>query len=448
VTNSEVDRLIGMVDHENPFDMPFSDVLPRQLAAVNERFQSRVDKIRLLQSRAEEGGITEVRRLEDIVPLLFAHTAYKSYPENWLMENKWDRLGKWLDTVSTHRVKPMDTSVVQDLDDWLHRLEEQGHYVSCSSGTTGKCAMMNATPADLQYAGRALLHGLLWAGLQPSKDRLMITCGQFPTSPRNAAAGRPMAEALSDPAIPPFRANASPLTIGSITEMIVLRKRIADGTARAADIEQYEAKAAERARSAASVIEQAADAIIANRGRKLHIIGFLGSMYQVAALVRERGYCSKDFAENSTFISGGLKRAQVPDNYQEIIFDTLNLPLERRFGAYGMQELNTNAMRCRYSRYHLAPWVMLLLLDESGEKLMPLPASGEIEGRAAFFDLSLAGRWGGIISGDKIRATREPCACGNRSPSINPDIQRYADMAGGDKISCAGTIDAYVRGVI
>jgi hypothetical protein len=27
------------------------------------------------------------------------------------------------------------------------------------------------------------------------------------------------------------------------------------------------------------------------------------------------------------------------------------------------------------------------------------------------------------------------------------DIQRYADMASGDKIACAGTIDAYVRGV-
>ncbi|HTV95954.1 MAG TPA: hypothetical protein VME42_08115, partial [Steroidobacteraceae bacterium] len=57
------------------------------------------------------------------------------------------------------------------------------------------------------------------------------------------------------------------------------------------------------------------------------------------------------------------------------------------------------------------------------------------------------GRWGGLISGDKIRATWETCACGHRSPSIHENILRYADTAGGDKIACAGTIDAYVRGV-
>jgi hypothetical protein len=90
---------------------------------------------------------------------------------------------------------------------------------------------------------------------------------------------------------------------------------------------------------------------------------------------------------------------------------------------------------------------MALPLDESGENLVEPPASGEFEARAAFFDLSLDGRWGGVISGDKIRITYDQCACGNRSPSIGEDIQRFADMAGGDKIACAGTIDAYVRGV-
>ena len=78
---SAVDRLVGLVNTENPFDMPFSEALPRQLEAINERFKDRVDKIKLLQNRAESGGIAEIRRMADIVPLLFAHTAYKSYPE-------------------------------------------------------------------------------------------------------------------------------------------------------------------------------------------------------------------------------------------------------------------------------------------------------------------------------------------------------------------------------
>jgi hypothetical protein len=227
----------------------------------------------------------------------------------------------------------------------------------------------------------------------------------------------------------------------------VLRKKIADGTARPEDIAYFEEQATKRERQIESVAEQACEAAIANRHRKLHITGLFGPMYKVAAMLRERGYSGKDFQENTTFISGGLKRAQVPDNYQEIIFDTFNIKPEGICHSYGMQECNTTAPRCTHGRYHMAPWVMLLLLDESGEKLIPIPKSGEIEGRAAFFDLSMDGRWGGVISGDKIRATWEPCGCGNRSPSIDPDIQRYADMASGDKIACSGTIDAYVRGV-
>ena len=47
-------------------------------------------------------------------------------------------MGKWLATVSTRRVEGLDTDGVETLDDWIKRLETVGHYLSCSSGTTGK----------------------------------------------------------------------------------------------------------------------------------------------------------------------------------------------------------------------------------------------------------------------------------------------------------------------
>jgi hypothetical protein len=68
-------------------------------------------------------------------------------------------------------------------------------------------------------------------------------------------------------------------------------------------------------------------------------------------------------------------------------------------------------------------------------------------GRAGFFDISVDGRWNGVISGDKIAITYDACDCGARSPSIRDNITRYADLSGGDKITCAGTVDAYVRGI-
>jgi hypothetical protein len=189
-----------------------------------------------------------------------------------------------------------------------------------------------------------------------------------------------------------------------------------------------------------------AEALVRARGDKLFLSGLWASLFKVAEAVRALGYSGKDFhEENTIYVGGGLKRAVLPPNYREYVFETFNLSPARVFQMYGMQELNTGMPRCRAGRYHVAPWLMCLVLDQAGEKLMP--QSGEIEGRAAFFDLSLEGRWGGVISGDKITVNYGRCACGNRSPSIRDDITRYADLPGGDKISCSGTIDAYVRGV-
>lgn len=445
--SSQVDRLVSLVDTDNPFDLPFAELLPRQLAAIDERFKDRVGHIKLLQNRAESGGIRDVLRMSDVVPLLFAHTAYKSYPESWLCEQKWDRLGRWLDTVSTHRVRPMDTSAIGGLDDWLTRLQDQGHYVSCSSGTTGKCAMMNATDVDLHFSGHALLRVIIWSGLAPNHDRRMISLGQVAATPRNRAAGKPMAEAFCPPGVPPFVPNVAPITIGGITDMVTLRKKMSEGTAKPAEIARFEAQTAEREKAIESAVEQAAAALIAHRREPLHIMGLFGPLHRVAERVRAQGFSGEDFRANTGFISGGLKRVQLPPNYREFVFETLNLAPERICQAYGMQELSSTFPRCRAGRYHLPPWVMLLLLDESGDQLIEPSMTGELEGRAGFFDLSMEGRWGGVISGDRIRVTWGACACGNRSPSVHEDIQRYADMAGGDKIACAGTIDAYVRGV-
>jgi hypothetical protein len=445
---SGADQLVGQYEDKDPFDTPFADVLPRQIEAINERFQDHVGKIKLLKNRAETGGVKEVRRMADVVPLLFAHTAYKSYPEAWLMEQKWDRLGRWLDTVSTNRVKPMDTSGVKGLDDWLLKLEDQGHYVSCSSGTTGKCAMMNATTFDLEFAGKALLQAIIWTGLAPNHDRRMISLGQVAATARNKSTGRPMAEAFSLPGVPPFAPDVAPITIGGITDMVMMRKKIAEGTAKPGEVAHYEAQSALRQKDVDSAVEQASEALIRYRHEPLHVMGLYGPLYQVAERVRSKGYSGKDFQPNTSFISGGLKRAQLPPNYKDIIFETLNLSNERVCQSYGMQELSTTAPRCSAGRYHMPPWVMLLLLDESGEHLIEPDMTGEVEGRAAFFDLSMDGRWGGVISGDKIRATWAKCACGRGSPSVNENIQRYADTAGGDKIACAGTIDAYVRGAV
>jgi len=112
-----------------------------------------------------------------------------------------------------------------------------------------------------------------------------------------------------------------------------------------------------------------------------------------------------------------------------------------------MVEMLTGFIQCEHGRYHAPPWVKMLTLDQEGENLLS-PVDGKVEGRFGFLDFLVQGRWGGVITGDKVKADFSPCACGRKSPGVTK-IERYADLAGGDdKLSCAGTMASYIRGEI
>ena len=445
---SAVERLMGMVGASERYDTPHSDLLPVQLEAANERFQARKGVIKLLGHRAAEGGVAAIGDLKDVVPLLFAHTTYKSYPEGWLTEGRWDRMGKWLGTVSAYPVTGVDLNEVRDIDDWIGRLEKAGHFVSCSSGTTGKSAMMDASARDMTWTSHDSVTACAWgSGVEPAQDRKMFGLAPVASVPRNLVIRDALASAFGDPKAERFIYPVPPITIGAITGMVAMRKAMADGTARPGEIAAFEAVSAERAKAVDAAVGLSAQALVEARKDKLFLSGMWATLYKVAEAVRAMGYGAKDFhADNTIYIGGGLKGATLPADYREYVFETFNLSPERVFQMYGMQEINTAMPRCHAGRYHVAPWLMCLPLDEAGETLLPID-QGEVEGRAAFFDLSLDGRWGGVISGDKISVDFGRCACGHQGPSIRDNISRYSDLPGGDKISCSGTIDAYVRGV-
>jgi hypothetical protein len=365
------------------------------------------------------------------------------------MDEKWDKLSKWLDSVSTYRVPAMDASQIRDIDDWIAKLQESGHNVSCSSGTTGKSAMLVASDADMAWCRREAPQAYAWgSGVPLDRSRRMFGLAPIAKVPRNEATGEAYTNALQDPRFERFHYPVPPITVGSLTQMVVARKKIADGTIKPEELAEFERISAERAQAVEDAVEVTAKALIEARHDKLHVTGLWKGLYDVAKAVREMGYGAKDFnPENSIYVGGGLKRAKLPDDYREFVYETFNIQPERLYQNYSMQELQSGMPRCQKGgRYHLPPWLVPLILDKSGDNLLPIE-KGEYEGRAAFFDLSLDGRWGGVISGDKVRIDFSPCACGVTSPSIHDSITRYADIEGDDKIGCAGTVDAYVRGL-
>lgn len=445
------DKLTAFVESTERFSFPAEELRDTQLAALNERFQENKDRIKLLKLRASDAEIEEIRDFADMVQLLFPHTAYKSYPESFLMEEKWDRLTKWLGTISPYKIEGVNLENVADVDDWIARLEAAGYFISCSSGTTGKSAMLIASQKDMDWSKKDTVQVFAWgSGVDPKQDRKMIGCAPVASVPKNRTISEAQYAAFANPEWERFNYPVPPITVGSLTKMVVMRKKMADGTARPEEIADFDATSKERQETLDRAIEIAAEAIIENREKKLMVSGLWSGLYAVAKAVRDRGYSAKDFdADNCIYVGGGLKRAQLPADYQEFVHQTFNIPADRHFQNYSMQELNSGMPKCREGgRYHVPPWMVPLILNKEGDALQLVePGATEVEGRAAFFDLSLDGRWGGIITGDKITIDYSPCACGNAGASIKDNIARYADLEGDDKIGCAGTIDAYVRGM-
>lgn len=441
-----VDRLLGLLDAGDRYDIPLEDLRATQIAAANERLQEQRPRIRLLANRADAGGVSEIRDYADLVPLLFAHTAYKGYPEAWLAERRWDRLCRWLDTISSHRVEGVDLNDVRDLDDWIDRLADKGHFLSCSSGTTGKISMITASAADRAITRAVTAKTMQWAtGIAPERDRLIFTVNPSGNNFRNIDATEGVMEAYGAPdGDHRFKAR---ITIGEVSRMVALRRSITDGVALPADLAAYETISAERQKILDDAVLAAAEGLVASRGQKALVVGQFPLVHRVCELIREMGCGGADFhPDNAMLVAGGLKGASLPPDYREFIAQTLNIKPRHVYHFYAMQEAITQFPRCEAGRYHTSPWILLLPLDSPGEQLLE-PVGGQVEGRAAFFDLAVEGRWGGVISGDKIQVDYGRCACGRPGPTIDPDIVRYKDLPGGDKITCAGTIDAYVRGV-
>ncbi|MFM6931955.1 MAG: hypothetical protein ACKOUT_06910 [Novosphingobium sp.] len=448
---SAVEKLLSHVAAPDRFNHTAAELRDLQVEALNERFQDRKDKIKLLRHRAEEAGIEDITSVEDMVPLLFPHTAYKSYPESFLMEERWDRLTKWLGTVSPYPIEGVDLEGITDIDDWIARLAAKGYFISCSSGTTGKSAMLIASQKDMDWSKLDTVQVFSWgSGVKPKANRYMVGCAPVATVPKNQTIGEAQTAAFSDPSLGRWSYPVPPITVGSLTKMVVMRKKMADGTASPQEVADFDATSAGRQQVLDDAIELTAQNIIENRDKLLMVSGLWSGLYAVAKAVRDKGYSAKDFnPDNCIYVGGGLKRAQLPADYKEFVHETFNIRPEQDFQNYSMQELNSGMPKCREgNRYHVPPWIVPMILNKDGDALEPYDVNGgEIEGRAAFFDLSLDGRWGGVISGDKISLDYSPCACGNKGPSIRDNIARYADLEGDDKIGCAGTIDAYVRGV-
>src|SRR3989442_57668 len=114
----EPTALIG-ANYDEAFRFTNEQIQNIQLTGVRKRFAEMRSKIPVLDKLAKEQGIAEIRTLDDVAPLLFAHTVYKSYPMSYLERGQFDKLTRWLNGLTTEGLSHVDASDVKLIDDWM-----------------------------------------------------------------------------------------------------------------------------------------------------------------------------------------------------------------------------------------------------------------------------------------------------------------------------------------
>ena len=97
--------------------LPRDEVNAMQLAGLKARFDQLRDAIPMLKKLADAERVEGIDQLNDVVPLLFEHTMYKSYPPALLESGRFTQINKWLAKLTTHDVASVDVSGCRSIDD-------------------------------------------------------------------------------------------------------------------------------------------------------------------------------------------------------------------------------------------------------------------------------------------------------------------------------------------
>ena len=194
-----------------------------------------------------------------------------------------------------------------------------------------------------------------------------------------------------------------------------------------------------------------ADKILDHRHEPIMISGLWAQHMMIIECARERGIGDGEFHPQSIVqAGGGIKGVALPEDYQDQVARFYGNVI--RPAAYGMTEIAQLMPRCEAGRYHRAPGLIWLITDEPGERLLTMEdanVEGFAEGRFALLDLLYEGRWGGVITGDKVTVDfSDSCPCGRHGPTLLDNITRFSQIGQDDHIGCAGTLDAYIRGAL
>lgn len=444
---------MGLFDNSvNQLESVDRDTLAEvQRRAMALRFAEHYEGIEILHKLADKHGITEVVEFDDVVPLMFAHTAFKSYPASLLINKRFDLLAKWLDKQTVYDLAHVDLDGCSGLTEFVERIDAQSELnVLTSSGTTGTMSLIPKSKKMTVY-GMQSWHKFMFQefGTEPTEEQLNAAVDVvWPNFSKGTVGVLRTIPQLIDAFCGGDRSRFHELyDFGIDSDLLVLASQLRIAAAKGemdkveispdllAKKEAFEAQLVKMPADMTRFIEEMTEQLA---GRRIFTVGTAQHLYDMAVAGIERG-AEQVFAPDSIILTGGgMKGAVLPDNWLDVVKQFLGVDRLRK--GYGFSEGGTFHWRCDEDRYHVMPWVIPFVVDPVTSE--PLPRTGVATGRGAFYDLLSDSHWGGVITGDELTIDWDtPCACGRTSVHIADDIVRYTEKEGidDDRITCNAT---------
>lgn len=430
------------------YELSWHDCLDVQIAAMKKRFEQLNGSITALERLARKENITGIDSIEEVLPLLFDHRVYKSYPLSIIEKRDIGKLNSWLDRLTTFDLSKVDITDLTSIDGWLDRLDEFGMLVGHSSGTTGKLSFVPRSSVELPVFRRSYYEAQrATTGFDAFNDRIETFF------PGYRGGHQMMMKTLTLMNIPAAGGPEHYHTLYQThlsSDLLSLAGRMQAAEDRGeldqlgldpALLQQREALIAQARRRDQDIEDWFFKLFDTFGGKRVKLGGTFADLIRTARSGIEKGL-KPTFAPGSIIMTGGGMKGfkDAPEDWEGFVRDYFGIDTIGMF--YGMSEVIGMSPRCGAGNFHIMPHTIPILFDS---EMNMLPREGSQTGRYAFFDLLPETYWGGFISGDQVTVHwDEDCSCGWKQPYVGPEITRFAEMEGGDdKITCAGTAKVF-----
>lgn len=429
-----------------------------QIAGLKRRFRQFRGALPMLDKLADSQSIHAIDRLDDVLPLLFDHATYKSYPASLLDKHRYAQLTAWLNKLTVVDLSKVDVSACRSIDDWVMTLNRETPLaVVHTSGTSGTMSFLPWSKQEFRkFVGQKIVLYFQHFGQESGVEKtpLNVEC-IYPFFRSGALLHATINDAVAEiiagseerfHAAYPERLSADLMLLAARRRAAAARGQL-DQLTISPELEIRREEFETQQRNMPHHVVEFFDTVRTKlAGKRVFTMAASHMFYKLADSGLKQGM-QKIFLPDSVLITGGGGKGTVlPDDWVDTVKEFFGV--DRIHLVYGMSEMAGSFNCCEHGHYHGTPWIIPFILDPDTGK--PLPRQGRVTGQFAFYDLLPDTRWGGFVTGDEVTMEWDaPCPCGQTTSYIVGAIRRLsekrADDAGEEKLSCAAAPGAYAE---